>query len=461
MADEDDRRWDAPPVAVFWDQSLLWGLICVETLRTIGVPCRLLSGAEIAGGGLDGYRTLVVPGGWASHKMRALGRAGKEAVRRFVESGGSYLGFCGGAGLALSSPPSLGLVPLKRMVLSERLPSASGGVRLRGTPEHPAWRGIPESLIVPIWWPSQFEPRPQSGGMRCLATYDGTGPDFRVADLPASDLEEHPIAWEVWESVYGINLDPKRLLGQPAIVEGRFGHGTVILSYPHMETPGECDANRLFMNTLRYLDERAGRRLPEPQRSGSGGTGEGGEPGGRLGPLSEETAARLARMRTYTEDIISFGERHLLWNWRLPWLLHWKRGIRGLEYGTMAVAVRFLAEQAGAAKQAEEATLAGEARRAAEGASGARGFPSGVSWENGLRELEESLADFHVQAKRLLIEEKLATQTGHLTKLGSVNESVDRLRIALFGNSMNHGGLCRTIFDRLDPILLAFLRAGR
>ena len=47
------EEWAGPPVAVLWDQSLLWGLICLESLQQLGVPCRLLSGQEIAEGALE------------------------------------------------------------------------------------------------------------------------------------------------------------------------------------------------------------------------------------------------------------------------------------------------------------------------------------------------------------------------------------------------------------------------
>ncbi len=183
----DSEAWKGPPVAVLWDQSLVWGLICLETLGHLGVPFHLIRAKEIAGGGLDRHRVLVVPGGWASHKVRTLGEAGKIRIKQFVQNGGSYLGFCGGAGLALSSPLSLGLVPLQRMSLAERLPNASGEIWIQGATDHPLWEGLPPTLPVSIWWPSQFqlEPMPDSS---CLATYRFPGSDFWVADLPLSDL---------------------------------------------------------------------------------------------------------------------------------------------------------------------------------------------------------------------------------------------------------------------------------
>ena len=74
------------------------------------------------------------------------------------------------------------------------------------------------------------------------------------------------------------------------------------------------------------------------------------------------------------------------------------------------------------------------------------------------RRLSADVREFCRQAKILLTEEKLAAQTGNLTKLGKVNERVDVLRNTLFGARMNHGGLCRQIFDSFDHLLLQLLQ---
>ena len=158
--------WAGPPVAVLWDQSLVWGLLCIDTLSILGVPFRLLSASEICADCLDAFRILLVPGGWAAHKVRALGETGRLKVAKFIDEGGSYIGFCGGAGLALSSPPALYLTPIRRMPLSERLPSASGEIYVSGALSHPAWQNIPPEILVSVWWPSQF--LLESGSEVCL-----------------------------------------------------------------------------------------------------------------------------------------------------------------------------------------------------------------------------------------------------------------------------------------------------
>ena len=151
------------------------GVICVETLNRLGVSHHVLGASDVAAGALSGYHTLLVPGGWASHKVKSLEGAGKERIGEFIAAGGSYLGFCGGAGLALSSPPALGLVPIGRMPVSERLPSASGGVWIRSETAHPAWKDLPQTIPVSIWWPSQFQW--QSDANHVSASTEG-GDDF-------------------------------------------------------------------------------------------------------------------------------------------------------------------------------------------------------------------------------------------------------------------------------------------
>ena len=430
---EQREKWTGPPVAVFWDQSLLWGLICLETLQQLGVPFQLLCAKEIAGGSLDRHRVLLVPGGWASHKVHALAEGGKMQVRQFVERGGSYLGFCGGAGLALSSPSSLGLVPLKRMPLAERLPNASGEIWIRGVPDHPLWEGLPSTLPVCIWWPSQFvmETAPES---LCLATYVAPGGDFWIADLPFSDLPDKSVPWREWETIYGINLDPSRLFGHPAIVEARRGKGKLILSYPHLDTPEHPWANRLFLRSLQYLDREAAPNFPRKAATAA-------SPIRPAGPPGAQTLEHIRLAGEAAAALIRFGERQLLWNWRLPWLLNWRRGIRGLEYGTLAVVLTHLMNHL--------------ERLSKEGAE------DGDPWLETAQKIAGQVACFCNLARSLLLEEKLATQTRNLTKLGRVNVTVDRLRTQLFGDKMNHGGLCRELFDQLDGVLLEVLRKSQ
>jgi len=420
--------WDGPPIAIFWDQSLVWGLLCIDTLRLAGIPFTLVNAAEIGAGCLRRFRILLVPGGWAAHKVRALGEPGKGQIARFLEEGGAYIGFCGGAGMALSSSPGLYLTPIERMPLSERLPSASGSIHVRGILSHPAWQDIPPRIPVSVWWPSQFRlPTGNSPAARPLALYDDPATDFRTADIRVSDLDA-AVSWRDLEKCYGINLDPGRIKDHPAIIEVQRGRGRLVLSCAHLETPGDAWGNRLFFNTLSYLNKLA-------QKADEGEV-EGTFPR-KCCPTDRRVLTHIHLAKEAAADLIAFGEANLLWNWRNPWLLNWRRGVRGLEYGTLFVTLACLegcAEELPASIEDADAWLA----RAGQ--------------------LEKDTTDFCVLAKRLLLEEKVASQTGIVSKLGKVNERVDTLRAALFGTRMNHGGLCRTLFDLIDGMLLDVLK---
>ncbi|MGC9196295.1 MAG: BPL-N domain-containing protein [Syntrophobacteraceae bacterium] len=413
---------DGTPVGLLWTHSLVWGLLCMDALSLLGIPCRLLSAADICQGRLEAerLRILIVPGGWADHKVRALGEEGRAKIARFIDAGGSYVGFCGGAGLALSSPPALNLVPIRRMDLSRRLPSASGRVYVCGTPAHAAWEDIPEQIPLSIWWPSQFL-MPSGCEALCLASYTNRpGEDFQVADIRVSDIDGS-VSWGELEKLYGINLDPARLQGQPALIEARRGKGSLILSYAHLETPGDFWGNRLFFNILKYLDDSLACADPDRQNtadrllSGAGQRANAGLP-----------SSPIVKARQAAADLIAFGEANLLWNWRKPWLLYWRRGVRGFEYGSLFVTLCCLAEL-----ETKSGSVEGGA------------------------ELEQRTLEFCELARQLLFEEKMATGTGALSKLGRVNDKIDSLRALLFGAKMNHAGLCSRLFEHIDRMLLA------
>ena len=130
-----------------------------RAVRAMGLPCRQGIGKEISQGVLfgepprfyasgaaqqsaatdknaaDRAALLLVPGGNARLKAAGLGDAGRAAVRQWMEAGGNYLGFCGGAGLALSHAApkdGLGICPWSRAGYPERLHHLiSGHARVR------------------------------------------------------------------------------------------------------------------------------------------------------------------------------------------------------------------------------------------------------------------------------------------------------------------------------------------
>lgn len=387
------------------------------------IPYRPVRAAQIREEALTDHHVLVVPGGWAAHKARALGSEGMERIRDFVRRGGTYVGFCGGAGLALAGPASLNLVSVHRKTLDKRLPNASGEVWIEGDPRHPFWKGIPARIPVSIWWPSQFASE-DGPGVECVARYEGPGDDFWVADLCAADVSASGGCWKDWERNYGINLDPGLLHGQAAILSCRVDDGRAVLSYPHLETPDGW-GRRLLDNILRLFQGKSQTRNPRD-------------------PVPEPPSFAAYRAMEEAFDgvrsLISFGERHLLWRWRRPWVLQWQRGVRGLEYGTLFVCLRFML-----------AHCSGE--RLSHGPTD--------PWDEPAEALLHASRRFCRDARRLLLEEKAASHNGPVGKLQSVNPTVDALRQALFGRGMSHAGLAQELFDSVDAVLYLVVERRR
>ena len=357
------------------------------------------------------------------------------------------------------------------MPLSERLPSASGEIYVSGALSHPAWENIPPEIPVSVWWPSQFRLEPEPAHppcqVSCLASYSAPGAGFQVADLRVCDMDESA-GWGELEKAYGINLDPARIKGHPAIIEVEKGKGRLVLSYAHLETPGDGWGNRLFFNILNYLNDvscvsalcfenfiaRKARSYdvnPRDEKSVDGsplsrGAKRSSSPlTPHPSPLTRHPSSPVSKAKQAAADLIAFGEANLLWNWRKPWLLNWRRGMRGLEYGTLYVALSCMEDL--------------EQKLAAESESGLDPAVSGANWPQRTKELEEKTLEFCALAKRLLFEEKIATGMGTVSKLGKVNERVDTLRLLLFGNKMNHGGLCGALFNLIDRMLPDLIRA--
>jgi len=306
-------------IHIYWDESHFWGLLVTRALSAWGIEHRLVRGSEIADGVLAGKsgeapKLLIVPGGRAKGKADRLGVRGMDAVCDFVNEGGTYLGFCGGAGLALSGPYGLGLSPWTRKGYKNRLHHfLSGHVEADLSAGDPL---VPDDLggraLLPVWWPGRFDPK--DDGVTVLARYGKPAPDFWVADLNLSTLPKGTMT--DWENLYGIHLRPDFLEGLPCVTANDFGKGRVILSYVHLETPASPQANRWLQHVL-------GEALGET-------------PGG--GPVPAwDVAARevmwedpaLLSARRAMEDIIVTGTNHFLLFWRNPWLLGWRRGIPG------------------------------------------------------------------------------------------------------------------------------------
>jgi putative intracellular protease/amidase len=418
------------PCALLWDESHLWGVMARRALGEAGLPYDLLRSEDIRGGALSRYRMIFVPGGWASNKLGALGQEGSEEIRRFVAVGGCYLGICGGAGMATEG--GLGLLPVRRRPSKERVPSFSGPIRL-SCGEHALWQDI-ETSVFSAWWPSQFLVADRD--VRVLARYeeaqaDAFSSDFNVADGGV-------VGWPDLERRYGILLDPARLRGEPGVVEGSFGSGRVVLSLVHFDTPGDRSGAVVLRNLWRHLASCSPCHPP---------TGGGVERGASLRDVPQEALQSLEEIRAAVADLIAGGTRNFLWYWRNPLLLQWRRGVRGLEYSTLAVMV---GEVVACLRSPD--TLDPDGRRVLPRSIG----PSRLRED--LREIREQLVPFCEKAKRLLVRERLAMMAAPLSPVECADREISSLREELFASAMSHGGLFKGLIDRVDRLLYDLIR---
>lgn len=408
----------AEKIAFLWDESFLWGVMASRALEAAGLPFTLLRAEEVRAGGLKDCGLLFVPGGWASNKAKALGPEGMEAIRRFIGSGGSYFGICGGAGLATQD--GVGLLEVKRRPTRERVPSFSGRIGLTLT-DHAIWRGIAGSVFH-AWWPSQFMVDGQAAAV--LATYGEALDDSFSSDLNVGDVRGST-GWADLEARYQINLDPERLRGEPAVIEGSYGRGKVMLSLIHFDTPGDSNGAAVLKNIWGFLTAgaRAGK-APLPESAGAPAAGP-----------SQKAPALLAALEAEVDGLIEFGIRNFLWFRRTPMLLQWRRGIRGLEYCTLHLLIKELCSLA------------------------RRGALRPLQIEEPLARIGELLFPFTAAAKRLLSLERSALQSGHITYEKCDDSAIQELRTGLFSSSKSYGGSFKALIDEIDALLYAMLCA--
>ncbi len=407
------RKKASPQGAAFlWDESFLWGIMAWKALRQAGLSFELVRASDVRKGCLSRYSLLFVPGGWSSNKLKALGQEGADAVKAFVRDGGNYLGFCGGAGLATLD--GIGLLNVKRKPTRLRVPSFSGRISLK-TIEAPLWQGIKEPVFH-AWWPPQFDVSGKD--ILVLGSYEKAMPDSFTSDLRVGDIE--PVArWEELEKVYGINLDPSRLYGEPSVIQGSFGKGSVLLSLVHFDTPGDPDAEQVLKNLWSSLADSAPSSVVTVEES-----------------RSEVSAVAgvfdiIDGLEASVSDLIDFGIRNFLWHWRNPLLLQWRRGIRGLEYNTLQVMIHFIAEshRNGSAK---------------------------INRSELVR-IRKKLIPFLLKTKQLLIRERLTMQQASLSFRDGADDETKRLRSELFSMSKSYGGLFKELIDDIDAVLYKIL----
>jgi len=418
------------PCAFFWDESLVWGLMALQALTDTGLPFDIVTASDIRRGKLKRYRMIFVPGGWASDKLDALGKEGRENIRRFIEQGGSYLGICGGAGLA--SKDGLGLLPIDRKPTAERVPSFSGGIRL-ACKEHAIWSGI-DVPDFHAWWPSQLQIT--AGDIDILAVYESPRTGAFTSDISV-ELGE-AIGWPELEHRYGILLNPARLRGEPAVIADCCGQGKVILSLIHFDTPGDRNGAMVLRNLWNHLASHVpllhqeNRELPTSES---------------VPKPSPEILLTMEEIQGAVEGFVEFGVRNFLWHRRNPLLLRWRRGVRGMEYSTLMAMTREMLAYVAMPRH--------DSDRASNRQSGCM---TELQMKEALVDIKGKLIPFIEKAKRLLVREWFYMQSSCLSPLNSKDVEINRLRQELFASAMSHGGEFKCLIDAVDRLLLRLIK---
>ena len=453
-------------VAFLWNESFLWGLMAYKALKANGLSFELIRAEDIKKGCLKNYAMLFVPGGWASNKLKALGDKGTAEIKKFVRNGGNYLGFCGGAGLATLD--GIGLLNIKRKPTKERVPSFSGRIHLNVN-EHPVWKRFkiqdsrftsknsklqtPNSkLVFHAWWPSQF--LIEDSGLKILAAYGNALPDSFSSDLNVGDVEMNS-NWTELEEIYGINLNPKRLKNEPAVIEGTFGKGRVILSLIHFDTPDDENGAKVLRNLWNHLTENSDElrvksyelkkfKSSKPEIMNLRGLSlftDEAQRSRRIGTVPDAPSL-LEELESAVTDLISLGIRNFLWFWRNPMLLQWRRGVRGLEYCTLYIMIMEIAE-----------ILKGRYASCVMRHEIKEKSSNLLPITDYLLRIRELLIPFIDKAKHLLILERHAMQNGHITYERCDDPEIQKLRTELFSSSKSYGGLFKELIDEVDKLL--------
>ncbi len=401
-------------IAIFWDASQIWGYLLLHAVRSAGMPFRILKASEILQSGLS-CKLFLAPGGSARRKISALGPQGAAAVRDFVRQGGAYLGFCGGAGMALAD--GIGLCPWKRDAIPDRMQHLISGSLACSVAQDalipPELAG--KSALLPVWWPGRFSEQSASKGsgeVRVLARYCAPGKDLYVADMPFSSIPGDIL--EEWHAMYGVSLRPSLLDGMPCVIAGETGKGEWVLSYSHLETPGAEDAGAWFLHLLgRWTGEKP--------------------PVKRLPPLDPEALPEaweddiLKDARRSLHGLLALGMELGLLFPRSSWLLGWRAGVPGSQLNSLRLAL------------AMTPTLPPDQRRM-------------EAWKTTGKEFRRLSGIFFQGARSWLLARRLADTLADSAPGMLPRELLFGQKEALFGSPMGGGGLCGQLLDMLEAL---------
>ncbi|PAY15751.1 hypothetical protein CKO51_30295 [Rhodopirellula sp. SM50] len=176
---------------------------------------------------LEQFDVLLFPGGSGSKQGKAIGPAGRDHVRQFIRDGGGVVGICAGAYLC-SSHYSWSLNLMNAAVFNQT-------VEIPGKGRKSMWyRGPATDVDVEL-----TDRASQVLGISGTQSIQyQNGPILSPGD--DDSLPEYE-PWAYFRSENGIYEPQKNtMIGAPAIVFARYGHGRILAISPHFEsTPGQ------------------------------------------------------------------------------------------------------------------------------------------------------------------------------------------------------------------------------
>ncbi|GAA4420991.1 BPL-N domain-containing protein [Bremerella cremea] len=178
-----------------------------------GFQMTIVTPQEIRDGVLmNGFDVLVMPGGMASAQAKNLEESGRDEVRRYVKSGGGYVGICAGAYLSTTYKPwALGIVNAKVWDLAHWA-RGTGMVKLEMTPSGCSTLKMPKDQVE---------------------VYYGQGPMIVPGNDP--DLPGYEILATYGSEIAAKGAPEGAMVGMHAIVRTMYGKGRVVAFSPHPE----------------------------------------------------------------------------------------------------------------------------------------------------------------------------------------------------------------------------------
>lgn len=207
------------------------------------VDLKLVDGADIRQGALEGCDLLVMPGGAGGPQYESLGDDGAERIRAFVAGGGSYFGTCCGTSIILNDNPWFA----KRIKM---IPFKGDGGGPRG--------GVVANV--------KFNRR----GAQCLGIREGDW-KIRFHNGPIVIPTEAVDKCNSVEVLATMNCEINQfgdatypVFGAPAVIRARYGEGTMLALNCHPES--RRDSHAIIVGGIMSLTGRKIRLSPPKQK---------------------------------------------------------------------------------------------------------------------------------------------------------------------------------------------------